>query len=66
MGAAFFFAGRITFRHADLAPSKDEAKGQMKNQLEHFYKSLLLHGMEECDKPKSWLDTPYQLQVLQN
>ena len=60
------FAGRITFRHAGLAPSKDDAKGQMKNQLEHFYKSLLLHGMEECDKPKSWLDAPYLLQVLQN
>lgn len=41
------FAGRITLRHAGLAPSKDDAKGQMKNQLEHFYKSLLLHEMEE-------------------
>ena len=56
------FSGRITFRHAGLAPTKDDAKGQMKNQLEHFYKSLLLHGMEECDKPKSWLDAFFLLE----
>ncbi len=56
------FAGRITFRHAGLAPNKDDAKGQLKKQLEHFYKSLLLHGMEECDKPKSWLDAFFLLE----
>lgn len=57
------FSGRITFRHAGLAPEDQKNDiGQLKNQLEHFYKSLLLHGMEECDKPKSWLDAFFLLE----
>lgn len=57
------FSGRITFRHAGLAPEdqKDDI-GQLKNQLEHFYKSLLLHGMEECEKPKNWFDAFFLLE----
>ena len=57
------FSGRITFRHAGLAPEeqKDDV-GQLKNQLEHFYKSLLLHGMEECEKPKNWFDAFFLLE----
>ena len=50
------FAGRITFRHAGLSPADEEAKGLMQAQLNHFYNSLDLHGMEPCEKPTSWLD----------
>lgn len=50
------FAGRITFRHAGLSPADENPKGLLKLQLDHFYNSLELHGMEKCEKPKSWLD----------
>lgn len=56
------FAGRITFRHAGLAPDVSDAKGQLKKQLEHFYKSLLLQGMTEGAKPKSWFDAFFLLE----
>lgn len=48
------FVGRITFRHAGLSPADENARGLLKLQLEHFYNSLVLHGMEETEKPKSW------------
>lgn len=50
------FADRITFRHAGLSPADEDAKGLLKLQLEHFYNSLELYGMEKSEKPKSWLD----------
>ena len=49
-------AGRITFRHAGLSPADENSKGLLKLQLNHFYNSLKLHGMEKCDKPSNWLD----------
>lgn len=56
------FTGRFTFRHAGIAPTKDKPTGQLKNQLEHFYSSLLMHGMQECAKPKSWLEAFFLLE----
>ena len=50
------FSGRITFRHAGLSPSDEDAKGLLQAQLNHFYNSLNLHGMEPFEKPKNWLD----------
>jgi len=50
------FSGRITFRHAGLSPADNESEGLLHAQLDHFYNSLDLHGMEACDKPKNWLD----------
>lgn len=50
------FEGRITFRHAGLSPADEDSKGLLKLQLEHFYNSLDIHGMEKCDKPTSWLE----------
>lgn len=50
------FTGRITFRHAGLSPAGEEAKGLLKLQLDHFYNSMLVQGMEACEKPKNWLD----------
>ena len=43
------FAGRITVRHAGLSPADENARGLLKLQLEHFYNSLVLHGMEETE-----------------
>lgn len=50
------FAGRITFRHAGLSPADEDSKGLLRLQLEHFYNSLDIQGMEKCDKPTNWLD----------
>lgn len=50
------FAGRITFRHAGLSPADTSETGMLKAQLDHFYNSLELQGMEPCAKPTSWLD----------
>ena len=58
----------ITFRHAGLSPVDDNNKQNlMKDQLQHFYHSLLSHGMKKSHQPTSWLEAFYMLQVhLQN
>lgn len=56
------FKGRITFRHAGLSPVDENKKGMLKAQLEHFYYSLLLHGMKKGKKPESWLEAFYMLE----
>ncbi|MGM9530193.1 MAG: ATP-binding protein [Phascolarctobacterium sp.] len=58
------FAGRIVFRHAGLSPEGTVSKGLTKLQLEHFYNSLLLHGMEKCKKPTNWLDAFLLLEMF--
>ena len=50
------FEGKITFRHAGLSPEKEDPRGLLRLQLEHFYNSLDIQGMEKCDKPSSWLE----------
>ena len=50
------FAGRFTFRHAGLSPADKDSKGLLRSQLEHFYNSLVLCGMEATAKPNNWLD----------
>lgn len=56
------FKGLITFRHAGLSPVDDNKKGILKAQLEHFYYSLMLHGMKKCKKPESWIEAFYMLE----
>ena len=56
------FSDRITFRHAGLSPADEDAKGLLKVQLEHFYNSLELQGMEPCDKPGNWLEAFFLLE----
>lgn len=61
------FRDNITFRHAGLSPiSVNEdgfsGKNHMKDQLAHFYKSLTMQGMDECEPPESWLDAFYMLE----
>ena len=47
------FAGRISFRHAGLSPDASDARGLLRAQLDHFYNSLILYGMEQSRKPGS-------------
>ncbi|MBQ9031137.1 MAG: AAA family ATPase [Parasporobacterium sp.] len=61
------FHDRITFRHAGLSPigigvDENGKDHHMKGQLEHFYRSLLMQGMEECSPPISWLEAFYLLE----
>lgn len=50
------FTGKFTFRHAGLSPVEAQADGLLRAQLDHFYNSLILFGMESYKKPDSWLD----------
>lgn len=57
------YAGKITFRHAGLSPVDAEGKANnLKQQLQHFYQSLLLHGMPKSHCPKNWLEAFFMLE----
>ena len=62
------FSGKIVFRHAGLSPVKNEesgaSKGKLRDQLEHFYRSLRSQGLMEENMPRSWLEAFYQLEAL--
>ena len=62
------FENRICFRHAGLSPIDDNErtakKSRMKDQLEHFHRSLVLHGYKGTRKPESWLEAFYMLEDL--
>lgn len=60
------FQGKITFRHAGLSPL-EESVGLLRAQLDHFYNSLKLYGMEDEQRPDNWLDAFFLLEkLLQN
>ena len=61
----------ITIRHAGLSPIDDNGKRNMlKDQLKHFYHSLLSQGMKKSKCPSSWLEAFFMwemhLQSLDN
>lgn len=56
------FLGKITFRHAGLAPGEEGSEELLNLQLDHFYNSLKIQGMDNCEKPKSWLDAFFLLE----
>lgn len=58
------FKGKITFRHAGLAPLEKDRIGQLQAQLDQFYHSLLLHGMKKSHKPETWIEAFYMLETL--
>ena len=63
------FSDRVTFRHAGLSPISDpgsslKKQSNTKDQLEHFYRSLLLQGMKESKIPATWLDAFFMLEVF--
>lgn len=58
--------GKITFRHAGLSPT-GEPVGLLRAQLDHFYNSLKLYGLENEQRPGNWLDAFFMLEkLLQN
>lgn len=56
------FGDAITFRHAGLAPGEEKTQDLLILQLEHFYNSLQIQGMESCEKPRNWLDAFFLLE----
>lgn len=55
--------GRFSFRHAGLSPVDEQGRPNMlKDQLQHFYQSLLLQGMKKSHKPASWLEAFFMLE----
>ncbi|MBQ7276330.1 MAG: ATP-binding protein [Bacilli bacterium] len=61
------FNGRFTFKHAGLSPisgNQKKMEGKMKEQLKHFYNSLLIHGMKPSKYPTSWLEAFYMLELF--
>ena len=62
------FKNRLTFHHSGLSPIDDQYKtgsgkrSKMKDQLKHFYRSLLMQGMKKSKQPESWLDAFYMLE----
>ncbi len=60
---------KATFKHAGLSPiSVDEGdstgNSHTKNQLKHFYKSLVSQGLQDKNEPSTWLDAFYLLEVF--
>ena len=56
--------GRITFRHAGLSPVDEQGKNNLlKEQLQHFYFSLQLHGMKKSKCPTSWQEAFFMLEM---
>ena len=56
------FKGLFSFRYTSIEPNNENKKGQLKNQLNHFYTSLIMQGMDECKKPESWLEAFFLLE----
>lgn len=58
------FKERITFYHTGLSPYDQKSKIGKREQLEHFYHSLLSYGMQESACPKDWMQAFYMLESL--
>lgn len=61
------FKNKFAFRHAGLSPVElNGASGNspLKEQLKHFYNSLILFGMKKSQCPDNWLDMFLQLELF--
>lgn len=58
------FVEKITFKHTSLPCVDKENRKQLNLQLEHFYNSLIVHGMADGDKPTDWLDAFFYCRSL--
>lgn len=62
--------GKFTFRHAGLSPIEHrdadhgKRRSRLKEQLKHFYQSLLIQGMKGSKIPDSWLEAFYMLETF--
>lgn len=57
------YGNRITFHHSGLSPIETGCgQNQLKKQLQQFYYSLLMQGMNRNHCPKSWLEAFFMLE----
>lgn len=57
------FEGKFTFKHAGLSPVEIQKKGALTAQLDHFYYSLLRHGVMVDRVPTSWMEAFFVLET---
>lgn len=54
----------MAFHHTGLSPYDRKRKVSLKDQLQNFHFSLIRHGMEGVDRPKSWMEAFFMLEQL--
>ena len=54
----------MVFHHTGLSPYDRRSKVTLKAQLQNFYFSLIRHGMENIEQPKSWMEAFFLLEQL--
>ena len=54
----------MTFHHTGLSPYDRKRKVTLKDQLQNFHFSLIRHGMENGNPPKSWMEAFFMLEQL--
>lgn len=60
------FDGMFTFRHSGISPADLESKGKglLRSQLNQFYNSLRIYGLDNEKCPQSWMEAFYLLEKL--
>lgn len=60
------FDGMFTFRHSGISPAdlESEGKGLLRSQLNQFYNSLRIYGLDNEKCPQSWMEAFYLLERL--
>ncbi|MBQ3658055.1 MAG: ATP-binding protein [Bacteroidales bacterium] len=56
------FRDNMVFRHTGLSPYDKKKRQNLKAQLQNFYFSLINHGMEDINPPKTWLEAFFLLE----
>ena len=56
--------GGMAFHHTGLSPYDRKRKVSLKAQLQNFQFSLIRHGMEGIEQPKSWMEAFFLLEQL--
>ncbi|MCR4773327.1 MAG: ATP-binding protein [Prevotella sp.] len=52
----------MTFRHTGLSPYDRKRKVTLRDQLQNFHFSLIRHGMEGGEPPRSWMEAFFRLE----
>ena len=56
------FRDNMTFRHTGLSPYDRTLKVTLRDQLQNFHFSLIRHGMEGGEAPRSWMEAFFRLE----
>ena len=54
----------MVFHHTGLSPYNKKRKVTLKDQLQNFHFSLLRHGAEDTNVPKTWMEAFFMLEQL--